>query len=129
MGSMEGVECQDCGHRFQVASGGGFMFHLLNCTQCGEQKSLPFDELGEVHVQYLKGLNVPYSMATAEANKAAREAYSGEAITEEVYRQKVEEIAGRCACGGSFSFSAGPRCPQCRSDRLEDTGVPGVLYD
>lgn len=72
---------------------------------------------------------MPYSGATAAADQAAREAYSGEALSEEVYRQKVEEIAGSCDCGGRFSFTASARCPECRSERLEETGEAGVLYD
>jgi hypothetical protein len=129
MGWSHSAVCKECGERFTVNSGGGFLFHLLRCTQCGETKSLSFEELGEVHLQYLKGLEGPYSVATGPADQAARETYSGRAISEATYHRKVEKIAGDCRCGGRFTFRARPRCPKCRSRRLEDVFEDVVMYD
>jgi hypothetical protein len=44
---------------------GGFT-HVLHCDSCGEAKTIPFDEIWELHLQFLKGLEGPYSVASAE---------------------------------------------------------------
>lgn len=129
MGSSFRAACKACGHRFQVEEGGGFAFHLLHCTQCGKAKAVSFEELGEAHLGYLKSLDVPYSIATAAHDEAIQATYGGPALSEPVYHRKVQRIAGSCRCGGRFSLKARPRCPQCRSTRLENTGQGFVLYD
>lgn len=129
MGMSYQAACQECGHRSKVKVGGGFAFHLLHCTHCGKAKSITFDELGEVHLQYLKGLEGPYSVATADHDEAVKTTYPGRAISESTYERKVQKFAGSCRCGGSFTFRANPRCPKCRSTRLESTDVGRILYD
>lgn len=59
MGMEYTAKCNKCGHEFEVSEGGGFFFHLLHCDKCGKQKSISFDEIGEPHLQYLKGLGAP----------------------------------------------------------------------
>ena len=113
-----------------VSQGGGFCFHLLHCDQCGKEKSIGFDELGEVHLRYLKGLSGPYSIATRDHDKEVQERYPGEPLSEAEYDLKVEEVAGKCKCGGRFSFDAPARCPLCKSDDYrEDPEVCELLYD
>ncbi len=129
MGMAYHATCKKCRHRFEVRIGGGFFFHLLHCTYCGTDKHISFKELGEVHLQYLKGLDVPYCVASANNDEAVRDSYSGRAISEATYERKVQKIAGTCQCGGSFTFRAKPRCPKCRSTRLEDNREHAVLYD
>ena len=129
MGLSYRAACKECGHCFRVNMGGGFVFHLLRCTRCGRAKEVSFDELGEVHVQYLKGLDGPYCVATAGHDQTVRETYPGPAISESTYERKVQRIAGSCRCGGRFTFRAKPRCPKCRSTRLENTYEDSVLYD
>lgn len=92
-------------------------------------RSVSFEELGEVHLQYLKGLGGPYSIATAARDRAVQEAYTGRSISESTYQRRVQQIAGSCRCGGRFTFRASPRCPKCRSRRLESTGEDFILYD
>jgi len=121
--------CQECGHRCKVEVGGGFVFHLLHCIQCGKAKAVSFDELGEVHLQYLKGLEGPYSVPTAAHDEAVKETYSGRAISESTYERKVQRIAGACRCGGRFTLRAKPRCPKCRSIRLDPVDGSDILYD
>ena len=50
MGSIFGVICDNCGHKFEVNCGGGFIFHLLHCDKCGKEKSILFEESGEAHL-------------------------------------------------------------------------------
>lgn len=102
MGSEFEAVCKKCGHRFSVRSGGGFFFHLLHCDSCGRDKSVSFDEIGEAHLKYLKGLKGPYCVASSEHDRKVREAYPGEPISEAEYQEEVETIAGRCKCGGSY---------------------------
>ena len=111
MGHELGARCLHCDHTFTVQHGGGFFFHLLRCERCGKTRSVGFDELGELHLHYVKE-HLPL-----------------EPITEDDYHRGVEEFAGRCCCGARFTFDAPPRCPKCRSTRLGEGDGPLILYD
>lgn len=130
MGYSYTAYCRKCRSSFKVNDGGGFFFHLLRCDSCGGERSIGFDEIGEPHLRYLKGLDGPYCLASAEHDRHVRENYPGEPMGEEEYHGAVEEICGRCDCGGRFRFDAPPRCPKCRT-AYEKTGGerPDVLYD
>ena len=117
MGHSYTVLCKKCGTQFKVNEGGGFCFHLLHCNRCGADKSIGFDELGEVHFRYLKGLPGPYAIATAGSDRRIQEEYQGTALPEAEYNKEVEKLAGQCECGGAFTFKARARCPECRSAR------------
>jgi len=110
--------------------GGGFFFHLLHCDRCGAEKRVSLEEIGEAHIRFVKGLKVPYSSVTMEMDRKIQEEYPGEPILKQEYHEEIEEIAGMCACGGSFSMSAQPRCPECRGGELmkDDRGVE-IDYD
>jgi hypothetical protein len=128
MGHSFKATCKECGSQFFGSECGGIFFHLLRCDRCGEGKSIGFEEIGEPHQQYLKGLRGPYCMASSEADEIVRESYPGEPITEEQYHQAVELLAGNCECGGRFAFDAPLRCPQCRSSDIEQ-GEILMMYD
>lgn len=128
MGTRIGARCLDCDEDYSISEGGGFFFHLLRCDTCGQGRSVGFDELGETHLRYLKGLNGPYAMVSAEHDRRVQEDYDGEPLAEEDYHREVERLAGACECGGSFRFDAPPRCPACRSTRYEPAGGM-ILYD
>ncbi|MFA8435751.1 MAG: hypothetical protein ACEPOZ_14635 [Marinifilaceae bacterium] len=128
MGHCKRAVCRSCGFHFQVEHGGGFFFHLLRCDQCGETKDIGFDQLGEIHLAYLKGLGGPYCVATMEQDKYIRENYQGKAISLEEYHSKIERLCGQCQCGGQFRFNAQPRCPECKSTEIEE-GEKTLLYD
>ncbi|MGZ7162385.1 MAG: hypothetical protein ACXVI8_07020 [Halobacteriota archaeon] len=120
------ARCLHCGHTFSVRQGGGFAFHLLHCDTCGEDVSIGFDELGEAHLRYSKGLPGSYCAASSCFDREIPERYPGTPLSEEEYHKIVEQIAGGCSCGGSFTFDAPPRCPRCRSKELEHDGREGV---
>jgi hypothetical protein len=101
---------------------------LLRCDACGADEAIGFEEIGEPHLKYLKGLSVPYCMASSEHDQWVRENYEGEPITEKQYHLAVEDIAGACKCGGRFRFEAPVRCPECRSTEIEE-GEFGLCYD
>ena len=128
MGHSFKATCNDCQLQFKGSEGGGFFFHLLRCDRCGQYRSIDFDEIGEPHLQYLKGVGGPYCIDRSETDKTARESYPGEPITEEQYHQAVERIAGKCECEGQFRFDAPIRCPRCRSIRIE-YGALDYMYD
>lgn len=130
MGYRYDVKCAQCGHKFSINEGEGFFFHLLHCDSCGEEISVGFDEIGEAHVRYLKRLPGPYCVASSEFDKYMRDNYLGEPLSEEEYHIIVEQITGACSCGGSFKFDAPPRCPKCRSTKLEyDPRGSSLMYD
>ncbi len=130
MGSSYGAICKSCGHRFEVNEGGGFFFHMLHCDRCGQEKSISFDQLGEAHLRYIKGLGGPYSEATRAFDERVRDSYPGEPLNEDEYFAIVEEMAGDHECGGHFTMNAPVRCPKCRSDDIRrDPKAPVVNYD
>ena len=129
MGTRYSATCNQCVFNFTVSEGGGFVFHLLHCDKCGKDKSIGFDELGEIHMQYLKGLPGPYSIATSESDEDIKKNYPGEPISEEEYNKKVEEIVGKCKCGGKFSMDAPPRCSKCHSDDYETDEETMLCFD
>lgn len=128
MGMEVDAKCLDCGHVFTVQLGGGFAFHLVRCDQCGVTKSISFDELGDLHVRYVKGLDRPWSVVSAHHDRYIQEEVPVEPITEDQYNAGIETVAGACACGGHFSLNAPPRCPKCCSLRIEE-GEAGLMYD
>ncbi len=128
MGHQVEAKCRKCGDTFTIDHGGGFVFHLVRCKKCGKTKSMGFDELGEFHLRYLKGLSGPYCVATSEHDKYVREHAQVEPISEDAYHKGIEAVAGTCMCGGKYSLNARPRCPKCRSMRIDESG-PTVMYD
>jgi hypothetical protein len=131
MGQNFIAKCQNCNKTFPIFIGGGFFFHLLHCDKCGRVKQIGFKQLGELHLRYLKGLPVPYCLASAGHDEYVRKNVPVEPITGVEYYQQVEKIVGRCwwCLGlGKFKINAPPRCPKCRSINIEKS-VPGFLYD
>jgi hypothetical protein len=84
------------------------MFHLLHCNTCGREKIISFEEIGEPHLKYLKGLSYSNDTATQENDEDVHANYPGPTISEEEYFRVVEEMAGHCECGGQFKFDASP---------------------
>lgn len=107
MGHTYLARCKKCGYEFEVQEGGGFFFHLLRCDECGKTKSISFDEIGE----------------------PLQENYPSDSISEEKYHSEVEKIAGKCKCAGQFKFNAPPKCPNCKSLVLINTGKIIMFYD
>jgi len=122
MGYRVAAKCLDCGRTFKVDHGGGFFFHLVRCDRCGKTKSIGFDELGELHLRYLKG------RPDSEYDESVRKHAPAEPISEDEYRKGIEAVAGECRCGGKYTLDALPRCPKCHSTRLEE-GEPILMYD
>jgi hypothetical protein len=128
MGCSVAAKCGDCGATFTVDHGGGFFFHLVRCDRCGQTRSIGFDELGELHLSYLKGLPGPYCIASAAHDENVRKNAPVEPISEEQYHKGVETLAGGCGCGGEYRLDAPHRCPECRSTRIEE-GEIDIMYD
>ena len=130
MGSSSGVICSKCGEKFTVNVGGGFYFHLLHCNKCGKEKNIGFNELGEIHLRYIKGLGGPYCIASRDQDKKIQESFPGEPLDEKEYHKLVEQFARNCDCGGKFKFSGKPRCPKCYSLKFTlDQNGEFLFYD
>lgn len=121
--------CKSCGHEEQQREGGGFFFHLLHCDKCGHEKRIGFEELGEIHVRYIKGLGGPYAFISKEQDEWIQQHYKGESLTEKQYYTEVEKMVGTCSCGGQYSMTAPARCSKCRSADIIDTGTMTLYYD
>jgi Zn finger protein HypA/HybF involved in hydrogenase expression len=128
MGSRDEARCLDCGHRFELESGGGFMFHLLTCDTCGKNKGMDIDGLGELRLRYLKGMSEDWRRSSYDFSKNKPDLSKIEPIASEEYYKGVEGLAGTCKCGGKFTFDASPRCPKCRSTRING-GKNIIMYD
>ena len=128
MGNLEQARCVDCGHEYSVSVGGGFFFDLLHCDLCGNEASVRHEDLGDIHLRYVKGLGGPYAIARADMDRHIQEQYEGEPFTADEYHASVSLHLGPCACGGRYTYDAPPRCPDCRSTRYESIGGD-VCYD
>lgn len=93
MGQQVAAKCLDCGRRFTVDHGGGFSFHLVRCDRCGKTKGLAFEELGELHLRYLKGLPGPYAIASAAHDEHVRLHAPVQPISEKEYHKGIEALA------------------------------------
>jgi len=98
------------------------------CDKCGKTKSIGFDDLGELHLRYLKGLSGPYSVETSEHDQYIKNHTSLQPISEEDYYKGINAIAGKCRCRGKYTLDAPPRCPKCHSTRIEE-GETTIMYD
>lgn len=132
MGSATSQVCRDCGEHFMARDGGGFMFDLLHCDTCGAGRSVSHEELGDIHLAYVKGLPGPYAVARSRMDAEIKATYPGRARTRAEYQAGAEATLEPCACGGAYRYDAPPRCPGCRStpDRWnEDPNGPMMFID
>ena len=124
MGTVSNCTCGVCGTSFWVRSGGGFFFDLLHCDICGKSTTVSHEELGEIHLGYIKGLRVPYAIARAGLDAKIQAQYTGPVLTPDEYTAAAEATLAPCECGGTFRYAAPPRCPTCRS--TEDQWTVGL---
>ena len=113
-------------------SGGGFMFDLLHCDTCGATRSVSHQDLGEIHLGFVKGLPGPYAVARVTMDRRIQAEYPGRTLTRDEYHAAAEATLEACACGGRFRYDAPARCPGCRSTKDQwdqDPEARGMLYD
>jgi hypothetical protein len=132
MGSRTDHLCLYCGTAFIAGAGGGFFFDLLHWDRCGRARSVRHEELGDIHLAFVKGLPGPYAIARRRIDDEIKATYEGPALSREEYHAAVEETFEPCECGGRFAYAAVPRCPSCRSlpDRwVVDPNAPHTFVD
>lgn len=132
MGSMSGHICTACGTRFSARWGGGFLFDLLHCDACGRAQSVAHQELGDIHLRFVKGLGRPYAVCRWEMDRRIQDEYPGEPLTRDEYHAAAEATLEPCPCGGRFRYDAPPRCPSCGSTSeawVKDPEAGVMLYD
>ena len=129
MGESFYARCRNCGKETTVNEGGGFFFHLLHCEKCGSEKEVPFDELGDIHLAYLKGLGAPDGSASLGHDPETVEDFAGAPLSGAEYHRQVEAFVGQCPCGGAYRFNAPPRCPRCGAADLDIDEDPVCCFD
>ena len=115
-----------------MREGGGFFFDELHCDACGAVTSARHQDLGDIHLRYVKGLGMPYAMVRAEMDRRIQQEYPGEPLSEADYHATVEDRLDPCSCGGRFGYAAPPRCPSCRSTEAMwdvDESAGEAFYD
>ena len=93
--------------------GGGFFFDLLHCDTCGKAQSVSHEELGEIHLGFVKGLPGPYAVARAAMDRRSG-GLPGQGAHQDAYHAAAEATS-TCDCDGRFTYDAPARCPGCRS--------------
>jgi hypothetical protein len=91
------------------------MFDLLHCDTCGRPRSVGHEDLGDIHLGFVKGLTRPYAVARAAMDRRIQAEYPGETLTRDEYHAAAERTLEACSCGGAFRYDASARCPGCRS--------------
>jgi hypothetical protein len=132
MGQATGHICKACGTTFGVQSGGGFFFDMLHCEACGNAQSVRHQDLGDIHLGFVKGLPGPYAVARSEMDRQIQREYPGEPLSRHQYHAAVEATFDPCACGGRFRYNAPARCPGCRSTSEmweKDPTISSMRYD
>jgi hypothetical protein len=115
VGTSSGYICRSCGSRFGARVGGGFFFDLLHCGSCGKTQSVGHEELGDIHLRFVKGLKVPYAVSRAAMDRRIQREYPGKPLSRDEYHAAAEDTLDPCPCGGRFRYSAPSRCPTCAS--------------
>lgn len=77
--------------------------------------SVRHQDMGDIHLRFVKGLDIPYAVARADMDRRIQEEYPGDPLGESGYRAAVESRLDPCECGGRFRHDAPPRCSSCRS--------------
>ena len=130
MGWQTGHICRACGIRFAVNSGGGFFFDLLHCDVCGRTRSVRHQDLGDIHLGFVKGLPGPYAVARSAMDRRIQAEYPGKPISRDDYHAAAEATLDPCECGGRFRYGAPARCPECRStsELWDDDPRAGITH-
>lgn len=115
-----------------VRTGGGFYFDELHCHTCGRTRSVGHEDMGVIHLGFVKGLPGPYAVARSDMDRQIQAEYPGAPLTRGEYHAAVEATLEPCACSGRFRYDAPARCPSCRSTSEQwdpDPSGGHVLYD
>ena len=96
MGFICDCICKDCGAKCRITEEDSFFYHDLHCDKCGGYRSVLIEEV----YAYFEKLDL-------------------DLLDKNRYNRLVEEFAGKCKCGGNYTFHFLLRCPKCRSTNLE----------
>lgn len=102
MGMMVSPACRECGHRWTgEIIGPTFYVGRYRCDTCGDCREVTASDLVSDRLRR-RG---PWMLT----------------------REELEEVLGRCACGGTFDADAPVRCPECKSADVDLYGNPDGL--
>jgi hypothetical protein len=82
-----------------MRDGGGFFFDLLHCDACGKAANVGHQELGDIHLRFVKGLGHPYAVARAAMDRRIQREYPGEPLSRAEYHAAAEATLDPCPCG------------------------------
>lgn len=129
MGCEMQAECNICGHEFRVSYGGSMSSELLRCNRCGKDKFILFREIPDLWVGRWRRFWDAQDGEVVWDDRLGEVKITMRAITEKVYRDRVQRFAGGCTCRGRFRFNAPPRCPKCWSRSFTEGERPVLFYD
>jgi hypothetical protein len=132
LGQSSTYICRRDGTRFAARQGGGFWFDLLHCDSCGRGQNVSHEDLGDIHLGFIKGLRTVYAMSRSTFDREVQRTFPGPTLSRDEYHAAAEATLEPCACGGRFRYDAPARCPTCRSTEEDwdlDPKGPRVLYD
>ena len=124
MGSATSQICRDCGEHFMARDGGGFMFDLLHCDTCGAGRSVSHEELGDIHLGFVKGLPGPYAVARSRMDAEIKATYPGRALTRAEYRAGAEATLDRAPAAARTATTPRPAAPAAAPRQTAGTRIP-----
>jgi hypothetical protein len=127
MGHYSKAQCHDCGEVYEEHIGGSFTSQGLKCDKCGKTMEIHCHDIPELSIQLL-GYEDYCAVARILPDKNSRDRKKLKRISLEEFNRGVEEFAGKCDCGGKYTFDAPPRCPKCCSTNIKEVGSK-LFYD
>jgi Zn finger protein HypA/HybF involved in hydrogenase expression len=137
MGALYGAICKECGTKYKARLGPNMLGFVVHCDKCGKEISGGDSfSLNWLYERYTKWLQISELIAKGADEKAIesinndRYGHIGSPIDRNEYIKLIEEVLGRCKCGGNYTHDAPPRCPNCGSKEYdEDPDVGWFLTD
>lgn len=121
MGMVHETTCNHCGLQFELAVGGSMMAEMFHCHQCDEATAVERDRLRDAHDEHAGAID---AARRGQAHRSSAESPIAQQQRAELaaapggFDDHLEQLVGRCPCGGQFGLYAQPRCPACKSTDL-----------
>lgn len=126
MGTLYDARCEDCGHRWQHVTDGGFAFYQVVCDMCGVVEARPRAAPPSRHGTMTRSDLRRYVAASDGSWPIDGRTFDAEEV------RLIAELFRHCGCGGRWVDEDDPRarlrCPDCLSLRV-DKGSPQALVD
>jgi len=112
------TECRDCGACFELAY--GIRSYKLRCTKCEKTVNVQTIQLPSfLGNRFMPKRGKLIDRLIPEENKP--EPIKAKSISVEEFFRVIERSAGKCKCGGEYTFNSPYNCPKCNSTNLKET--------